>query len=172
MTNRLRKAAIAVLALASVFNLAVAARADDEKGESAAAKKLKGRSIAPAASDIDPAATLEALIAKNDAAAFSQTRGATIKGWVVQAELEQDGDVHMTLAAAKGETDTRKWMIVEVTPAWQKTSASLSAAALRKLVGTQVQVTGWLFWEPDDDQQDPRGTKWEIHPVTAVEPAK
>ena len=39
---------------------------------------------------------------------------------------------------------------------------------LRKLQGSRVRVTGWLYYEPDDEQEDPRGTRWEIHPVTAV----
>ena len=34
------------------------------------------------------------------------------------------------------------------------------------LVGKKVRVTGWLYWEPDEEQGDPRGTRWEIHPVT------
>ena len=63
-------------------------------------------------------------------------------------------------------------MIVEVTPAWQKKAASLTPDALRKLVGTRVRITGWLYWEPDDEQEDPRGTRWEIHPVTSIAPAK
>jgi hypothetical protein len=43
---------------------------------------------------------------------------------------------------------------------------------LRELVGTKIQVTGWLYFEPDEEQPDPRGTRWEIHPVTAIVPAK
>ena len=103
---------------------------------------------------------------------FSEGKGATVEGWVVQTEREEDGDFHLTLASVKGEADTRKWVIVEVAPAWQKKSAALSPSALRKLVGTKVRVTGWLYYEPDDEQEDPRGTRWEIHPVTSVVPAK
>ena len=44
--------------------------------------------------------------------------------------------------------------------------------ALRKLVGTKVRVTGWLYFGPDPNQPDPRGTRWEIHPVTAVSAAR
>jgi hypothetical protein len=90
----------------------------------------------------------------------------------VQTEREEDGDYHLTLAAAKGETDTRKWLIVEVTPGWQKKDASLDPAALRKLQGSRVKVTGWLYYEPDEEQADPRGTRWEIHPVTAISAVK
>jgi hypothetical protein len=167
--------AILALAIGASLALAGAARAGEsaaDKGESAEAKKLRGRSTSPGAGDIDPAATLAALLAKNDKAAFSEAKGATVEGWVIQSEQEEDGDFHIALAAAKGESDTRKWMIVEVTPAWQKKSAALSPAALRKLVGTKVRVTGWLYFEPDEEQPDPRGTRWEIHPVTSFAPAK
>jgi hypothetical protein len=29
-------------------------------------------------------------------------------------------------------------------------------------------VTGWLYYEPDEDQPDPRGMRWEVHPVTEI----
>jgi hypothetical protein len=162
------------IVLAVGFAVSVDAFAQErpgDKGETAEAKRLQGRSTAPAAGDIDGAATLAALLAKNDKAAFSESKGAAIEGWVVQAEKEEDGDVHLVLAGTKDESDTRKWVIVEVTPAWQKKSAAMSAAALRELVGKKVRVTGWLYWEPDTESGDPRGTRWEIHPVTAIVPA-
>jgi hypothetical protein len=165
----------AILALTALLGLPGAARAGEsrqDKGETAAAKKLRGRSTSPKPADIDAAATLDALLAKNDKAAFSEAKGATVEGWVVQVEREEDGDFHLTLASAKGEADTRKWVVVEVTPTWQKKSPELAQSALHKLVGTKVRVTGWLYYEPDDEQEDPRGTRWEIHPVTSVVPAK
>ena len=169
MTNRKALAILASVLLA--LGVAAGLRAGEkegDKGETAEAKKLRGRSTVPTAADIDGAATLESLLAKQEKTAFSEKKGATIEGFVVQTEREEDGDYHLTLAAAKGETDTRKWVIVEVTPAWQKKDHSLDPAALRKLHGSRVRVTGWLYYEPDDDQEDPRGTRWEIHPVTAV----
>jgi hypothetical protein len=174
-TSKNQFTAIVALAFAAALTFSGVARAAEpaaDKGETAAAKKLRGRAKAPAAADIDAAATLAALLAKDEKSAFSEAKGATIEGWVVQSEKEEDGDFHIALAVAKGETDTRKWMVVEVTPAWQKKSAALSPAALRKLMGTKVQVTGWLYYEPDEEQPDPRGTRWEIHPVTAIVPAK
>jgi hypothetical protein len=173
---RIRKGRfMAVLVLAAALAAAGVARAQErpgDKGESAAEKKLQGRSTAPAAGDIDGSVTLAAMLAKDDKAAFSESKGATIEGWVVQAEREEDGDFHLSLAKVTGENDTHKWVIVEVTPAWQKKSAALSPEALRRLPGTKVRVTGWLYWEPDEEQGDPRGTRWEIHPVTAIVPAR
>lgn len=111
------------------------------------------------------------MLSKQEKTAFSQAKGATVEGYVIQVEREEDGDYHLTLAAAPKETDTRKWIIVEVTPAWQKKSAGLSPEALRKLIAKKVRVTGWLFYEPGEEQPDPRGTLWEIHPVTEIVPA-
>ena len=162
--------ALAALLLAGV-PLCAQERPGD-KGESPEQTKLRGRDAAPASSDMDATVTFDALLAKKDKSAFSESKGATIEGWVVQVEREEDGDVHLALAPVKGGADTKKWVIVEVPSTWQKKSASLSEDALRKLVGTKVKVTGWLYYEPDPDQPDPRGTRWEIHPVTAVAPAK
>jgi len=139
-----------------------------DKGESAEEKKLTGRSAAPKAGEIDSAVTLDAMLSKKDKSSLSEAKGATIAGYVVQVEREEDGDYHVTLASAAGETDTRKWVVVEVTPAWQKKSPSLAPEALRRLHGKKVRVTGWLYYEPDQDQPDPRGTHWEIHPVTEI----
>ena len=43
---------------------------------------------------------------------------------------------------------------------------------LEKLRGKKVRATGWLYWEPDEDHPDPRGTRWELHPVTSIAPAR
>ena len=163
---------LALMACIAVSASAFVQERPGDKGESAEAKKLRGRATAPTAADVDADVTLDAMLAKNDKAAFSESKGATVVGWVVQAEREEDGDFHLSLAKGLGENDTHKWVIVEVTPAWQKKAAALSPEALRKLPGKKVRVTGWLYWEPDEEQGDPRGTRWEIHPVTAIVPAR
>jgi hypothetical protein len=165
-----RNLGFALLVASTLATVGAVARADE--GESPAAKKLRGRSTAPKPADVDAAVTLDGMLAKQEKSAFSEAKGAAVEGYVIQAEREEDGDFHLMLATAKGETDTRKWVIVEVTPAWQKKSPSLAPAALRKLVGSKARVTGWLYYEPDDDQTDPRGTRWEIHPVTAISVVK
>jgi hypothetical protein len=148
------------------------AAGQEDKGETADAKKLRGRATAPKAADVDSAVTLDSMLSKKDKNAFSESKGATIEGYVVQVEREEDGDVHLVLAPSAGETDTKKWVIVEVTPAWQKKSGNLTTDALRKLHGQKVRVTGWLYYEPDEPSPDPRGTRWEIHPVTEITAAK
>lgn len=163
---------LVLIALALFSGRLAAQERPGDKGETPEEMKLRGRATAPTSADIDRAVTLDALLAKQDKSAFSESKGATIEGWVVQVEREEDGDVHLALASEKGGTDTKKWVIVEVPTAWQKKSASLSEDSLRKLVGSKVRVTGWLYYEPDPDQPDPRGTRWELHPVTAVAPAR
>jgi len=173
MRNRHAALPIAVVLVGSLVAVpaVTAQERSGDKGETAEQQKLRGRDRAPAASDIDASATFDALLTKTDQSAFSESRGAAIVGWVVQVEREEDGDVHLALSPEKGGADTRKWVIVEVPVGWQKKSASLKEDALRKLVGTKARVTGWLYYEPDPEQPDPRGTRWEIHPVTAIAPA-
>lgn len=141
-----------------------------DQGETAEAKKLTGRSTPPAAGQIDSSVSLDAML-KKGRTELSQDKGATIQGYVVQVEKEEDGDVHLVLAAAKGETDTKKWVIVEVTPDGQK-NKGMDFDGLEKLHGKKVRATGWLYWEPDEEQPDPRGTRWELHPVTAIAPVQ
>jgi hypothetical protein len=141
---------------------------EEDKGESKAEKALKNRATAPKADQIDPNATIAALLEKQGPADWSNTKGAHLEGYVVQVETEEDGDVHLVLAAAPREPNTQKWVITEVPPAWQKKTGH-SAKSLKSLMGTQVRVEGWLYREPDDEHVDPRGTPWEVHPVTRVE---
>jgi hypothetical protein len=142
--------------------------ADRDAGESPKYLALKNRAMAPKLADIDKSVTLDALLAKDDPDAFTPSKGATIVGTVVQVEREPDGAMHLVLANDRHKTDTSKWVIAEVTPSWQKRKASLTPKRLRALVGRSVRVTGWLFYEPDTDSPDPRGTRWELHPVTAL----
>lgn len=164
------KRLVTVLAVASLA-LAVPCSAQErptDKGETAEAERVKGRSSEPKAAEIDSAVTLDAMLEKGEKD-LNQEKAATVEGYIVQVEKEEDGDMHVVLGPSKGETDTKRWVIVELTPAWQRKKPSLSLAAIRKLHGNKVRVTGWLYWEPDADQPDPRGTRWEIHPVTSIE---
>jgi hypothetical protein len=147
----------------------VQAQEQEDLGESKEYKALKGRTNAPAAADIDKSITVDALLAKNTEKDWSNSKAAVVEGYVMQVEKEEDGDYHIVLTSNAGETDTKKWMIVEVTSAWQKKSPGLSGKSLRDLYGKKVRVTGWLLYEPDPSQPDPRGTRWEIHPVTSIE---
>ncbi len=149
-----------------------AAVAEEDAGESKAAMALKHRHGAPKVSDIDGAASLDALLAKTGKDDWSASKAATVEGYVITVEHEEDGDTHIALAAAAKEPDSRKWLIAEVTPQMRAGHKAFSDKSLRKLHGQKVSVTGWLYFEPDTDSQDPRGTLWELHPVSSIAPAK
>lgn len=143
-------------------------RTADDKGESPKARALKNRAMAPRPADIDKGVALDALLQRKTESDWHSSKAAVIEGYVIQVEKEEDGDFHLALAAARDEHDTNKWVIVEVTSAWRKRNASLSDARLRRLSEKKVRVTGWLFYEPEEEQPDPRGTRWELHPVTSI----
>lgn len=145
-----------------------AAQSNSDKGESKENVALKDRRATPKDTDIDRTVTLDGLLNKKEADGWATAKAAVVDGYVIQIEREEDGDYHLALATNPGETDTTKWVIVEVTPAWSKRLASLSKGQLKNLHGKQVRVTGWLYYEPDTPSSDPRGTRWEIHPVTDI----
>jgi hypothetical protein len=140
----------------------------DEKGESPKYVALKNRRAMPNQASIEKSITLKTLLDKKDEDDLPASKAAVIEGYVVQVEKEEDGDFHIVLAEDKRENDTNKWVVVEVTPAWRKRKASLSEARLRQLGDKKVRVTGWLFYEPEEEHADPRGTRWELHPVTDI----
>ena len=140
-----------------------------EAGESKAEMALKERKAAPADAQIDPGATLAALLEKSaDKAAFSGGKGARVSGTLVMVETEEDGDLHLVLAPSGQETDTKRWVIAEIPKSWQKRDKSMTLESVEQMRGKQVTVTGWIYYEPDAPSPDPRGTLWEIHPVTSI----
>lgn len=164
-----RSVMVALMTVAVLSGLAYAhQRSEDEKGESPKSRALKNRAATPRQSDINKDVTLEALLHRKAEGDWHNSKAAVIEGYVIQIEKEEDGDFHLALAADMQERDTSKWVIVEVTPAWRKRNASLSDARLRQLHQKKVRVTGWLFYEPEKEQVDPRGTRWELHPVTSI----
>src|SRR5215470_8162269 len=102
MIHRSLRIAAGLLFLAGTL---VAGGRQEDKGETPEAKKLQGRATAPKTADVDSAATLDSLLSKKDKSAFSEAKGATVEGYVVQVEKEDDGDVHLVLAPSAGETD-------------------------------------------------------------------
>ncbi len=172
MLAHLRLKPVFLLALATALLLAGFAygvqKREDEKGESPKARALKNRRMAPRSTDIDKSVTLAGLLEKSSESDWATSKAAVIEGYVIQVEKEEDGDFHIVLADGPQGHDTRKWVIIEVTPAWRKRKASLSEARLRQLMQKRVRVTGWLFYEPEEEHADPRGTRWELHPVTDI----
>src|SRR5262245_41627096 len=121
---------IALFSLATIAGCPSASAED--MGESPKYLAMKNRATAPKASDLDTAVTLQAMLERGEDG-FSVKKAGTVTGYIVQVEREPDGDMHVVMAGEKGETSTTKWVIVEVTPAWQKRKASLSTSKLRKL---------------------------------------
>ena len=132
---------------------------------------LKARAVAPKATDIDKTATVDALLAKSKPADWSATKGAALEGYVIQVFRSDDNDIRLYLAAKPEETDTRKWVIIEVNPAWMEKSPGLAPAKLWDLQGKKVRATGWLFFDATLVKY-PRGTNWEVHPATEIVPVK
>lgn len=157
---------ISVLLLAT--SGVVSAQSNADKSGSKADVALKNRRATPKVGDIDTTVTLDGLLSKNAADGWSTARAAVVDGYVIMLEREADGDHHLMLATNADETDTTKWVVVEVTPAWGKQLASLSRGQLNNLRGEHIRVTGWLYYEPQSPSRDPRGTRWEIHPVTSI----
>lgn len=166
---KIRPSTSSTLLCLSLILAAAAPMSAQEKGESKSELALKNRATAPAASAIDANASIDSLLAKGAETDWSAAKGARLEGYVIQVEREADGDMHLALATKAKEPDSSKWVITEVTPAWQKKNTALGARKVQALNGKHVRVTGWLYCERESDQQDPRGTRWELHPVTNIE---
>jgi hypothetical protein len=138
--------------------------------EDPAVVSLKGRTTAPVEAFFDHTVTLASLLAKPGAKDWSAAKAATIEAYVIQVVKSDDGDYRLSVAAKPGETNSKLWVIVEATPAWLAKEPSLAEAKLadRGLIGKKVRATGWLFFDTAK-VTFPRGTDWEIHPVTKIE---
>jgi hypothetical protein len=157
-----------------------------------AANVLKNRTTVPAASDVDPYATLNALLFPGmDLGRWSNSRGATVTGFVIDVK---PGGLDSANCHAKRETvielgvhqhdPSTERLIAVVSPSQRSAMAAMGAdwstLALRHLlVGRWVRITGWLFgdWEHKagsentnpGDPNNSRATIWEIHPVTDIQ---
>ena len=156
----------------------------------------KNRTTHPQVADIDSSANLPAIMQPGyDADRWSEARGASIVGYVVEvkrgsretvnceATARAFMDTHIALVADSTDISEAARMIVEVTPRWREFLAERgedwSTEALHQtLLGRWVRVTGWLFWDYEhanaSEHSDRRrgyawrATAWEIHPVTAI----
>jgi len=144
------------------------ALASEDKGESKVEMAAKNRHATPTPAQIDARVTVTALLDQPFADAWSSEKAARVEGVIVQVENEEDGDTHIVLAPAGEEKNTARWVIAEVTRASRAHHKDLGLARLKDLRGKKVAVTGWLYYEPDADSEDPRGTRWEIHPITSI----
>jgi hypothetical protein len=128
---------------------------------------LKARAVAPKATDIEKSATLDLLLTRSKPGDWSASNGAVLEGHVIQVIKSSDGDIRLYLAARPEETDTRKWVIIEVPPTWAEKAPGLSPAKLWDFHGKKVRASGWLFYDTTSIKY-PRGTNWELHPATEI----
>lgn len=171
----------------------------DAKGaEDKNTNTLKNRYTFPTDADIDKSITLEKMLAPgNDENRFSETKAATITGYVVHVSKKGSSetcnchakeplftDTHIDIVLDPDHSGKRERVVVEVTPRMRAIMADKgidwSSQALQDLIGKRVTFTGWLLWDwrhkkdaentdPGDANQNWRATCWEIHPVTSIE---
>ncbi len=131
-------------------------------------KALKARETTPQASDIDSAATLKSLLAEKRVKDHDSAKAAVLEGYVLKSEKEPDGDWVLVLAPGHASKRMHR-LLLEVPAAWQAKNPKLAPAALEQAKGHKVRATGWLLYDTAPDDRDPRGTLWELHPVTDLE---
>src|SRR5205807_4138891 len=125
----------------------------------------KNRTTHPQTADIDSGATLPAIMQPGyDADRWSEARGASIVGYVVEVKHGSREtvnceatdrafmDTHIALVADSTDISEAARMIVEVTPRWRAFMAERgedwSTETLHQtLRGHWVRLTGWLFWD-------------------------
>ncbi len=94
MTKRLASGVLCGCTLiALVFCLSPWVQAQNkDKGESKQNLVLKARGTMPKDSNIDKAVMLQSLLDKKDPNGWSNSKAASIEGYVIQLEREEDGD--------------------------------------------------------------------------------
>jgi hypothetical protein len=163
-----------------------------------ALNRLKNRSEPPQETDLDPTATLEAMLAPGpDENRFSPLQAAKIRGFVISVRKQgmtsanfrradaRFRGTHIMLGLSKDAPPHRRVLAV-VTPRlrdkMKEKGLDWSAAALRSptsgIVGKKVELTGWLLFNlahmvqaantNPGGSHNWRATCWEIHPVTDI----
>jgi hypothetical protein len=154
---------------------------------------MKNRSTIPKAKDINPAITLDAVLATGkDRSRWSNNSAAEIEGMVFdvkpggiestncRAEDLADRDTHIEIVRSLEDSGPTGRMIVEVTPRLRAMARARgldwSTQALLALKGHRVRVIGWMLFDFEhvDESENTapkrrdnwRATAWEVHPVT------
>jgi hypothetical protein len=165
-----------------------------------ALNRLKNRTTAPLKTSVDPAITLDSILAPgNDVDRWNPSQGAVITGYVVKVKAggpetvncgatdAAHTDTHIEIALVSGDTQGTHHMIVEVTPRIRAMLAAKGKDWSTKnlqssLVGHKILVMGWMMLDKEhcnaSENTNPggahnwRATCWEIHPVFALGPAQ
>jgi hypothetical protein len=163
---------------------------DAVQAEARALNPLKRRMTLPQASDVDPKATLEAMLAPgDDRGRWSEQRAAQITAYVMDVKVggiesvnchthsAAYRDTHIELTAGGSSPEP---LIVEVTPQWRVQHPEWTTPELKRLlVGHWVRFTGWLMFDAEHAAESRntcsrcshvwRASSWELHPVSAIE---
>jgi hypothetical protein len=158
--------------------------------------RLRNRSEPPKPNDFDTSVDLRRMLAATDERALNQTKAATIEGYVVEVKAAGVTSANMHSAEAS-RRDTYLYVapsmqsgpgervICAVTPRFRAKHVLLGndwspSALIATLVGKKCKISGWLnfnFEHVRESANNPqhgntvyRGTPWELHPVTAIEP--
>lgn len=156
---------------------------------------LKNRSSLPKTKDINPAITLEAVLATGkDSRRWPDNSAAEIEGTVFDvkpggiestncaAQGLADRDTHIEIVRSMDDSGPTRRMILEITPRVRAMAhgrgLDWSTEALQPLIGHRVKVRGWMMFdfEHNDESENTapnrkdnwRATAWEIHPVTDI----
>lgn len=127
------------------------------------------------------------LLTGNDVNRYHSTSYVRVRGKIVEvkhggAELcnchsteKLDLDIHIVLADSIGEGN----IICEVNRYTQAIDKNLSYAEVHAMIGKQVYIYGWLFFDGEHKQNASntcttctnvwRNTCWEVHPVMKIE---
>jgi len=140
---------------------------------------------------IDPSVTLQNILTykKDDRGLYNSNQYVSLKGYVTLVKYggaetcnchstnKDDLDIHIEIALTSNTTG-KNAMIVEINRYTRKTHPELSLVSIKKLIGKQVTVNGWLFYDEEHNQNavtsNPNGTNlWryttlEIHPVMSI----
>jgi hypothetical protein len=120
-----------------------------------------------------------------------EERGVVVEGWVQRVMLAMDGDIHLEVAVEPDpDGGGADYVTAEITAALRREHPGWRyeplADALRPRQGAgswpdgprRVRLTGWLLYDYEFDRPTharrpgrppPRGTVWEVHPVTRIE---
>ena len=159
--------------------------------------RLKNRETAPTAKDLDPSASLAAMVRPGpDETRWDEHKAASVAGYVADVKMggietvncharSAHGDTHIDLTVTPADAyDERRHVIVEVTPRWRaaiaRSGVDWETDALRqRLLGRCVKITGWLLFDREHRGESEntaraganvwRATAWEIHPITRIE---
>jgi hypothetical protein len=157
--------------------------------------RLKNRSIAPTAAQINPNfnwTTLSEMADDRDK--FSNTNGVILRGYVLRVSMSaaetcncnsktpEFRDTHIVITPDATQTGVLNQVVIEITPRMRgimkARGIDWSQEALRKLRGKNIEVEGWLFYDYNHGNQSAkvrqktkgvtRSTAWEIHPITRL----